>query len=756
LYRIRAAHRTPSAHAQPFRERDARGAGMNQYKYRAFISYSHRDSQWGEWLHKALESYRLPKPLIGQQTPYGPVPKRLVPVFRDRDELASATDLGAVINEALEQSAAQIVICSPAAAKSRWVNEEILAFKRLGREHRIFCLIVDGEPNASDMAEGKEAECFPEALRYQLGADGQLSTQRTEPVAADVRPGKDGRSRSRLKLIAGILGVPYDALQRREHQRRNRRLAVITMAATAGMMLTSGLAGYALIQRRAAQRQTVRAEAEAETARQTTRFLVDLFRISDPSEARGNTVTAREMLDKGATRIESDLRREPAVQATLQDTIGTVYMGLGLYTKARPLLDRALTARERLPATGPGAMADTLIHRGELLMWQGDYPEAEKDYRRVIALEQQQGQPTRDSLAVLARAEYGLGIVLGFEGNHAAKKSSLQSALARQKELYGEENEETARTMKELADALDQLGERPAAIALMEKAVAVDRKLFTTPHPALQEAINDLGVLYYEEQRYDEAESILFEALGLAKQLYGDKHVVVASSLTTIAFILDTRGNPRGAESLYREALDMYRSLLGNVHSSVADTLGSLAFVLYEKGDTRGAFATLRESLQIYRQLFPGDHPDVAAGYSRLGLWLTLAHDYPEAERDLDASLAMRTRIYGESHPEVATSLLHLAILDVARQHFPSALARSKRAHEVFAAAYSAEHWETAIAECVEGAALMGSGKYDEADRLLTHGYNILSHDRAAGSDYRAIARQYRKQLQLLQRVTTS
>ena len=180
---------------------------MEPTKYWAFLSYSHRDARWGAWLHKQLESYRPPKPLVGTVTARGAVPKRLTPIFRDREELASATDLGTVINEALTQSACQIVICSPSSARSKWVNEEILAFKRLGREDRIFCLIVDGEPNASDDPAHTQEECFPQALRYKLGPDGNLSTVRTEPIAADARPGKDGRTNAKLKLIAGILGV---------------------------------------------------------------------------------------------------------------------------------------------------------------------------------------------------------------------------------------------------------------------------------------------------------------------------------------------------------------------------------------------------------------------------------------------------------------------------------------------------------------------------------------------------------------------
>jgi tetratricopeptide (TPR) repeat protein len=715
---------------------------MDQPKYRAFISYSHRDAYWGAWLHRSLESYRLPKPLIGTVTARGAVPKRLAPVFRDRDELASATDLSAVINEALQQSACQIVICSPDAAKSRWVNAEILAFKRLGREDRIFCVIVGGEPNATDTPGHADQECFPPALRFKLGADRELSDVRTEPVAADARSGKDGKTRAKLKLIAGILGLGYDALAQREHQRRNRRLVVIAAAAMAGFVITSGLAAYALIERAAAQRQTARAEAEAETARRTTGFLIDLFKISDPSEARGNTVTAREMLDKGAARLETELTDQPAVQATLLDTVGTVYMGLGLYQQARPLLDRALITREHRPGVEPAAIADTLTHRGELLMWQGDYTAAEADYRRVIALENQP-PVRRNNLISLARAEYGLGMVLFLQGKYAASRTSLESALARQRRLFGEQNEETARSMKELADALDQLGERRAAIELMERAVKVERTIFTTPHPALKAAINDLGIFYYHDQRYAEAEAMLFEALTLAKRLYGDRHVEVAASLNTVAFILSTRGDLVQSETLYRQALEMYRSLLGDVHADVAFTLGSLAFVLYDEGDRAHALSALRQSLQIYRQLFPGDHPDVASSYSRLGLWLTLSEDFDEAQRDLDLSLAMRQRLFGNAHPDVATSLVHLAVLDIARGRFAQAEERSKRAREIYAAAYSPGDWETALAECVEGAALTGTGHYAEADQLLTRGYAILSNDRSVGTDYRMLAKDY-------------
>jgi hypothetical protein len=186
---------------------------QESYKYRAFISYSHSDEEWAKWIHRSLETYRVPKRLVGRETDHGPVPERLHPVFRDREELASATSLGETLTRALQQSAAQIVICSQRSAKSRWVNEEVLTFKRLGREHRIFCLIVDGEPG------DPERECFPNALMFQMGLDGQLTEVRSEPIAADARPGKDSKLDAKLRLIAGLLGVGLDELKQREAHR---------------------------------------------------------------------------------------------------------------------------------------------------------------------------------------------------------------------------------------------------------------------------------------------------------------------------------------------------------------------------------------------------------------------------------------------------------------------------------------------------------------------------------------------------------
>ena len=183
---------------------------VGSFRYKAFISYSHQDRAWAAWLQRALETYRVPRRLVGSAGPFGPIPARIAPVFRDREDLSSAADLSATVKEALEAAESLVVVCSPAAARSAWVDSEISYFRALGRGDRILALIVDGDPQAPDPAQ----QCFPPALLR--GPDGSPR----EPLAADARKWADGKLLARLKLVAGILGTPLDALRRRDMQRR--------------------------------------------------------------------------------------------------------------------------------------------------------------------------------------------------------------------------------------------------------------------------------------------------------------------------------------------------------------------------------------------------------------------------------------------------------------------------------------------------------------------------------------------------------
>jgi hypothetical protein len=160
-------------------------------RYAAFISYSHADEHWARWLQRSLERYRIPRRLRRDPGAGKPLPSRLYPVFRDRDELASSNDLSAAIQSALDDSEALVVICSPAAAASRWVNAEIRRFQSSGGDGRIFTLVVDGStrPAAPDCA-------FPPALL--VTEDGRTLP---EPLAGI--PGHHTRERRAFPRPAG-------------------------------------------------------------------------------------------------------------------------------------------------------------------------------------------------------------------------------------------------------------------------------------------------------------------------------------------------------------------------------------------------------------------------------------------------------------------------------------------------------------------------------------------------------------------------
>ena len=208
-----------------------------QYRYWAFISYSHKDEAFARRLQAYLETYRVPKALVGRTLRGEQIPPRLFPVFRDRDELPGASDLGAKLREELQRSRYLIVVCSANSAGSRWVDEEIQYFQALGRADRVLCIVSDD--HGADGSVQAATQCFPPALRLAVETDEPLDPDLVEPIAADARATGDGWKHARLKLVAGILGVDFDELRNRERRRqRVRRAQLAVLTAVIGIAAT--------------------------------------------------------------------------------------------------------------------------------------------------------------------------------------------------------------------------------------------------------------------------------------------------------------------------------------------------------------------------------------------------------------------------------------------------------------------------------------------------------------------------------------
>ena len=233
--------------------------GMSAFRYKGFVSYSWADAKWGKWVHHALETYRTPAALIGKEGRGGPVPARLHPLFKDREEEAAGASIGAAVESALAESEFLIVVCSPRSAQSEWVNREIAWFKTHRDPDKVLALIVDGEPGSAD------AECFPAALTHEIAEDLSIGAPLADaPLAADARDSGDGKRRARLKIAAAMLGVGLDELVNRDERRRTLRTRVIVTASLVLAMVMSGMAWFAVEQRNEAERQRNEADGLVE------------------------------------------------------------------------------------------------------------------------------------------------------------------------------------------------------------------------------------------------------------------------------------------------------------------------------------------------------------------------------------------------------------------------------------------------------------------------------------------------------------
>ncbi len=233
-------------------------------KYRAFLSYSRADDRVADWLHRELDSYRLPSSLVGVPGEFGAAPAKLHPIYRDRTDMSGGGSLSEKVQQALKESDALIVLCSPSAATSEWVNAEVVAFQDLRRSHRIYPVVCPDLPDSADL----EGDYFPPALRGK----GHLATDLRDLKLPDGRRIGDGRDGGRLKLLSGLLGLPLDTLAQRERTRQRRLIARLALASIvfALVALAAGVFGW-----RAYQNERIARARETDARNSLARILAE-------------------------------------------------------------------------------------------------------------------------------------------------------------------------------------------------------------------------------------------------------------------------------------------------------------------------------------------------------------------------------------------------------------------------------------------------------------------------------------------------
>ncbi len=596
------------------------------YRYQAYISYSHKDEKWARWLHKRLESYRVPRRLVGQKTQFRVIPRRITPIFRDREELPTATDLGRVVQQALEQSACLIVLCSPDAARSHWVNEEILEFKRMGRSDRIFCLIIDGEPNAAQKPELEMEECYSDALRYKLGPDGQLTDELTEPIAADLRPKKDGKNAAKLKLISGILGLELDELRHREHRRYINRLVAVTAMSLIAVVVTTGLAIKATVAQREADFQ--RGQAEHLIGFMLGELHAKLKPIGRLDALEGVGDEATRYFDSLSSVLDQDSLEKRAIAYR---QIGEVHMAQGHLAAAKKDFKKSLADSQLLLELSPDDL-DVQFTVGQAQFWvgyveweQGNLDEAFDHFGSYLTISKALVETESDNdkwLRELGYAHTNLGALHSSRGEDVKASEEFQSSIVVKQDLVNRNPDalelqfDLAETTSWAGSALSAMGNLDAALERFEQEVAIKSKLIVA----------------------DPRNTLWKRRYSLGNRRIGELRLAM--------------GDLDGALAAYRKGMDAIEDLIA-VDASNANwqrdfglLRAGLGRISLAHGDIHKALENFRSGIEIFEDLLLADatkvrwQRDLAQGRILVGTALMANGDLDEARLEVTSAAA--------------------------------------------------------------------------------------------------------------------
>ncbi len=497
------------------------------------------------------------------------------------------------------------------------------------------------------------------------------------------------------------------------------------VAAAFGLVLL--LVGYAVtvtVQRRQIAQERDRARLEAGKAEQVTAFLIDLFETADPNRAQGETVTAREILDRGADRVRQELRGQPAVLAEALSAIGQVYEKLGLYDESVVLLDSALTLRRRIFEPPHPDLAEGLFLLAQARDNMGTFEAAEALLREAIAMWHQLPDYRPREAESLAE----LGVLLKRSKNdHAAADSLLRAALALQRAALGNEHEDIAATLSALGALRRDQGRLAEADSLYGLALAMHRKLLGENHLEIAGTLNNLALVREEQYRFREADSLYSQVLAIYSRLVSNDHPDVAKTLNNLGMLRRRTGDLDGAERLLRQALDIKLQRLDALHPSLALAYFNLASVLHDRGDYEAAEPLYRRSVTIDSTAYGEVHSEVAIDLARLAMVLHDKGALAASEAVYRRALDIGQRALPEGHVIRSTILLGYGRLCVEQGRVREAGALLDEALAIRQALLPEGHWGLAEVQEAQGARLAALGRFEEAEPLLRESYQVLA-----------------------------
>ena len=626
-------------------------------------------------------------------------------------------------------------------------------------------VICEQDPQPPSVASAANPQlAAPDASRT-LGGDLDnivLMAMRKEPARRYVS----------VSALAGdvkayLTGYPVHARTDTWKYRSGKFVRRHKAAVAAAVVVTLALVGFSIgmgILAKRATRERLVAQRERLAAQRESQFLEGIFDASTPQTARGQQITARELLDQGAKRVDRELAGDPELQGTMLDAIGRAYSTLGLYDQAEPLLERAYALRRKTLGDGSADVAETLVNLGTSIRLQGKYAKAEPLFRQALAIRErnlgEHNATVAESLSVLgeclylenrdADAEPVLRKALAidrqlnydsFSRNYLAlllkRKGNYQEALQLLRELVeydrlhvGEDSPDYALALHNLAGALMDAGDNAGGETTERQALLLQRKVMGNDHPDLAYPLNKLGILLLDEGDWQGAEPFLRESLELRRKTVGENSASFGLALGYWGRLLQQKGDYELAEKTLKQALETITRANGPVDWYAARVTASLGVLQFDRKDYAGAERYARQVLDIAHKLHGDENPQAVAALIDLAEARAFQGDAVSAEPLLRQAFAIRKKEFSPGHPNVIAAEVRLGEVLTAEGKASEA---EPLLREALASSRSAPFpllpWQIAEAQSALGRCLVALGRSGEGEPMIQASLADLQKD---------------------------
>lgn len=559
----------------------------------------------------------------------------------------------------------------------------------------------------------------PSALRRKLRGDLDnivLKALRKEP---------ERRYASAIAMVEDLerwrQGRPVRARPETLGYRTGKFVRRHAWAVAASVAIVAMIAGYAVtvtLQASALARERDRAQAEAAKALQVKTLVLRVFEGANPDASGSAQLTARELLDRGWAAIERELGGQPDVQIELLDAVGEAYRQLGVYDRAETLFARSLEIARTEASRQPLLLARAMRSRGRVRSDRGDYAAAETDLRDALGRYRAAFGDDHDDVATTLG---DLAQLLDLRGEFARSETTYREALAMHRRLHGERHLHVADNLGDLGMILRRQGDYAGAEPLLSASLSLRRQLLPAQHPEIAYAMTDLAQVRNDLGEYDSAEALYREALASLQTSLGETHPNVGVTMITLARVLKTRRDFEGARDMLLRALEIRRKALGERHPSIALNLNDIGQTYLESGDLGNAERYYREALDIY----PADSPGRSMVIYNLGQVAEKRGDFVAAERQYREALVGQRKHYGDEHDRVAMQLNRLGIVLYRQKRLDEAETAMRQALAIYRKRLAAGHQRFAVVLLPLGQLLIERGRREDAEPLLREALKV-------------------------------